>query len=190
MAHIHGRRSGARPQGPAAARLLIPHAAGRRPLHYLVLTGDIELPPKLFERVLVPQVVRDELANAEAPQAVRDWITHAPDWLKVRPADPGDDDVVVVKLDEGESAAIALALAINAELVLMDDREGVGIARRRGLAVTGTLGVLDLVARRGLSGPEAEAEGWLRGPPYAVAESVFDEIDIEGCSPGPGEEDA
>jgi predicted nucleic acid-binding protein len=36
------------------------------PLHYLVLTGDIELLPELFERVLVPQVVRDELANAEA----------------------------------------------------------------------------------------------------------------------------
>ena len=33
------------------------------PLHYLVLTGDIELLPKLFERVLVPQVVRDELAS-------------------------------------------------------------------------------------------------------------------------------
>ena len=47
------------------------------PLHYLVLTGDIELLPKLFERVLVPQVVRDELANAEAPQAVRDWIARA-----------------------------------------------------------------------------------------------------------------
>jgi predicted nucleic acid-binding protein len=32
----------------------------------------------------------------------------------------------------------------------MDDREGVGIVRGRGLAVTGTLGVLDLAARRGL----------------------------------------
>jgi predicted nucleic acid-binding protein len=115
-----------------------------------VLTGDVELLPKLFERVLVPQVVRDELANAEAPKAVRDWIVHAPDWLEMRPADPGDDDAAAVKLDEGESAAIALALAIKAELVLMDDREGVGIARRRDLAVTGTLGVLDLAARRGL----------------------------------------
>jgi hypothetical protein len=44
--------------------------------------------------------------------------------------------------------------------------------------------------RRTLSGAEAEAEGWFRGPPYAVAESVFDENDIEGCAPGPGEEDA
>ena len=44
------------------------------PLHDLVLTGDIEPLPRLFERTLVPKLVRDELANAEAPQAVRDWI--------------------------------------------------------------------------------------------------------------------
>ena len=79
------------------------------PLHYLVLTGDIELLPKLFERVLVPQVVRDELANTEAPRAVRDWIARAPGWLDVRPADPGADDVAVAKLDDGERAAMPLA---------------------------------------------------------------------------------
>jgi hypothetical protein len=43
--------------------------------------------------------------------------------------------------------------------------------------------------RRTLSRAEAEAEGWFNGPPYAVAESVFDENDVEGCSPGPGEAD-
>ena len=32
----------------------------------------------------------------------------------------------------------------------MDDREGVTAARRKGLAVTGTLGILDLAARRGM----------------------------------------
>jgi hypothetical protein len=39
--------------------------------------------------------------------------------------------------------------------------------------------------RRILSRDEAEAEGWFYGPPYAVAESVFDEFDIERCSPEP-----
>lgn len=29
---------------------------------------------------------------------------------------------------------------------------------------------------------EAEADGWFRGPPYPVAETVFDEDDLEGCS--------
>jgi hypothetical protein len=33
-----------------------------------------------------------------------------------------------------------------------------------------------------IGGAEAEAQGWLNGPPYAVAESVFDEDDFEGCS--------
>ena len=35
--------------------------------------------------------------------------------------------------------------------------------------------------RRTISGREAEAEGWFNGPPYAVAEHVFDENDLEGC---------
>jgi hypothetical protein len=26
---------------------------------------------------------------------------------------------------------------------------------------------------------------WYNGPPYAVAESVFDEYDVEGCKPAP-----
>jgi hypothetical protein len=38
---------------------------------------------------------------------------------------------------------------------------------------------------RTLSQSEAEAEGWFHGPPYVVLESVFDENDLEGCSPEP-----
>jgi len=44
--------------------------------------------------------------------------------------------------------------------------------------------------RRTLSRSEAEAEGWFKGPPYAVAESVFDEDDMEGCSLEPDPQDA
>ena len=33
-----------------------------------------------------------------------------------------------------------------------------------------------------LSAQEAEREGWFSGPPYAVAEVVFDEDDIGGCT--------
>jgi predicted nucleic acid-binding protein len=58
------------------------------PLNYLVLTGDIGLLPKLFERVLAPQAVRDELADGDAPAAVRAWIAQTSRWLEVRP-NPG-----------------------------------------------------------------------------------------------------
>jgi len=33
-----------------------------------------------------------------------------------------------------------------------------------------------------IDGTEAEQAGWFNGPPYAVAEIVFDEDDLEGCS--------
>lgn len=41
----------------------------------------------------------------------------------------------------------------------------------------------DVIAKVILSRSQAEAEGWFRGPPYAVAEVVFDENDLEGCEP-------
>jgi predicted nucleic acid-binding protein len=37
-------------------------------------------------------------------------------------------------LDEGETAAIALAIWLDADLVLMDDRRGVIVARAKGFA--------------------------------------------------------
>jgi len=49
-----------------------------------------------------------------------------------------------------ERAAIALAAAINADLLLMDEAAGRAEAKRRNLRVTGTLGVLRTAAERGL----------------------------------------
>ena len=36
---------------------------------------------------------------------------------------------------------------------------------------------------RVLNQAEAEADDWFNGPPYAVAENVFDENDMPGCTP-------
>lgn len=34
-----------------------------------------------------------------------------------------------------------------------------------------------------LSRSEAESEGWFNGPPYAVVEHIFDEDDLQLCTP-------
>jgi len=60
------------------------------------------------------------------------------------------DDASLKGIDAGEMAAIQLAAYLHADLLLMDDRKGVSAAERKGLRVTGTLGILDLAARRGL----------------------------------------
>jgi len=121
------------------------------PINYLVLIGRIDLLPTLFQRVILPSAVQRELDDRDTPPSVRDWIASPPAWVKVSET-PGRhvDDESLAGLDEGEQAAIALAAALNADLLLMDDREGVMVARSKGLEVTGTLGILSLAARRGL----------------------------------------
>jgi hypothetical protein len=42
--------------------------------------------------------------------------------------------------------------------------------------------------RRTLNQAEAKADGWFNGPPYAVAERVFDENDLPVCSLEPSDE--
>jgi predicted nucleic acid-binding protein len=124
--------------------------ADTSPLNYLVQIDAVDLLPKLFGTIAIPTAVHDELTHAQTPAAVRAWIAQAPHWLEVRPNPDLGSDATSAALDEGERAAIALAGAIAADLILMDDRGGVAFARARGFAVTGTLGVLDLAARRGL----------------------------------------
>jgi predicted nucleic acid-binding protein len=119
------------------------------PLHYLVLIGQIDLLPRLFAAVTVPTVVRDELLHPNTPRTVRLWATNPPTWLTVATA-PAHHEQALQRLDAGESAAIALALALRADLMLMDDRAAVAVVRTKGLAVVGTIGVLDLAGRRKL----------------------------------------
>jgi predicted nucleic acid-binding protein len=124
--------------------------ADTSPLNYLVLIGQIEILPALFERVFVPQIVQNELRHDQAPESVRRWITQPPSWLEVAPEGNDGDDPDLRRLDDGERAAILLAIRMGADVLLIDDRDGVKAARSRGFAVTGTLGILDLAAGRGL----------------------------------------
>lgn len=52
-------------------------------------------------------------------------------------------------LDRGEAEAIALALQITAQKLIIDERRGRAVAERLGLQLTGTLGVLVIAKQRG-----------------------------------------
>ncbi len=119
------------------------------PLRYLVLIGAIEILPRLFESVVIPDVVNAELRHARAPATVRGWAEAAPSWLITRSA-PSAEDADLWLLDAGERAAIALAMTIQPAPILIEDRAGVATARIKGLGVIGTLGLLERAARRGL----------------------------------------
>src|SRR6266566_5310324 len=124
--------------------------ADTTPLNYLVLIQAADILPSLYRRVLIPPAVSAELAHANNPHCrARAWISQPPQWLEVvglkQPVDPA-----LAHLDAGEREAISLASELQAILLLMDERDGVIIARHRGLKAVGTLAALDLAASHGL----------------------------------------
>ena len=117
------------------------------PLNYLILIDQAHVLHELYDSVIVPQSVFDEMQRAETPAEVRAWVAARPQWLEVRPVQATDPSL---KLGAGEREAIALALEFHADAILLDDRKARREAERRGLTVTGTLAVLATAARRGL----------------------------------------
>ena len=60
--------------------------ADTSPLNYLVIIEAIQILPRLYRRIVVPEPVLAELRDAGAPASVREWALHAPDWIDVRPS--------------------------------------------------------------------------------------------------------
>jgi predicted nucleic acid-binding protein len=122
--------------------------ADTSPINYLVLIDQIDLLGNLYEQVLIPAAVHDELKRDLAPQAVREWIRQPPNWLIIRTVTLASDQSTI-ELDPGEREAIQLAEEVGAEQIVIDDLKGRQEASRRGLHVIGTLGVLREAAHLG-----------------------------------------
>jgi predicted nucleic acid-binding protein len=117
------------------------------PLHYLILCGAETALPRLFSQVVIPPTVFRELQQPNTPAPVREWANSLPSWASVQ-----TPKAINLKLDvdAGELEAICLAQEIKAAAVLMDDRAGRSAAISCGLAVIGTVGLLEQAAARGL----------------------------------------
>jgi predicted nucleic acid-binding protein len=120
------------------------------PLRYLIGVGHAELLAGLFGELLIPPGVAAELADKGAPHAVREWIGQPPAWLGIRPLHSPPDAELMAALDPGEREAIQLTAEQKADVLIMDERRGRAIAQRRGLPLTGALGVLGDAYQRAL----------------------------------------
>ena len=111
------------------------------PLTALLTVGEDQLLTKLFDEVVIPVAVRDELLRNHA---------RLPDWLRVANVqNVAQVDKYCQLVDAGEAEAIELALELHADRVLMDERKGRKLAIQEGVAVIGLLGVVLLAKRKG-----------------------------------------
>jgi predicted nucleic acid-binding protein len=121
--------------------------ADSSPLIVLIKIEHVEVLPTLFGTVVIPPEVAAELRRGNRPREVRDFIASPPSWLLQRSPAAIES---IPKLHQGELAAISLARELRADLLLIDDRNGRRAAANRHIAVTGTIGVLELSAGRNL----------------------------------------
>ena len=112
------------------------------PLINLAHIGKLDLLHRLYDSVLIPQAVWDEVVVQGAGQPGAEEVSSAP-WIR-RSAVTNTQLVWALQqdLDAGEAEAIVLALETKAELLLMDERLGRETARHMGLRYTGLVGLL------------------------------------------------
>ena len=140
------------------------------PLHYLVLIHCADVLEEIFEHVLVPFAVRDELLHSGTPKLVRDWICVAKHWLEFQPvANPR----AITGIHRGEAEALQLALQVKAAAVLIDDMDGRAAAKKLGLPTVGTVGILERAAEKTLIDlPTAAAA--LKATNFFISPEVLD----------------
>jgi uncharacterized protein len=122
--------------------------ADTSPLNYAVRIGVADALFDLYGEIVVPSAVHLELIDPGSPIGLRLWVQDHRDRIEVREVTL-PDDLGLQGLHTGEAQAIFLAQETPNSLLIIDEREGRAEARRRGIAVTGLLGVIRDGAIRG-----------------------------------------
>ena len=111
------------------------------PLINMACIGKLNLLRELYGELFIPEAVWNEVVVEGKGQPGSEEIKSAT-WIKTQPV----TDLSLVRalrqeLDAGEAEAIVLALEMQAELLLMDERIGREVAGHLGLRFTGLIGV-------------------------------------------------
>lgn len=106
----------------------------------LTQIGHLDLLEKLFTAILIPPAVTRETASSVV----------LPIWIGERSlTQPIGSRILRASLGPGEREAISLALEVDAQWIVLDDRPARRLANALGLPVIGTLGILLASKRQG-----------------------------------------
>lgn len=119
------------------------------PISNLAAIGQLVILQKLYSEVIVPTAVYQELLNSgsEDPAVLAIQTLH---WIQTRSVtNAALLQPLQATLDTGEAEAIALAIELTADRLLIDERRGRRQAMQAGLKVTGLLGILLAAKQQG-----------------------------------------
>ena len=146
------------------------------PLRYLIAIEHEHLLGQLFEKVIVPAAVHEELTEARTPEDIRLRVLSLPAWYEVRTVKETHASTFPVTLHRGEREAILLAETLPADMLLIDEQIGRTIALSRNLPLSGTLGVLERADAIGLVSDFPQVLIQLKTSGFFIAESLEQQL--------------
>jgi predicted nucleic acid-binding protein len=113
----------------------------------LIQIDHLWLLRELYQNIIIPQAVYDELVSDTKNKVIIDSLN----WIKIKEVKENDiAKNLKAVIDPGESEAIALALELDADFIIIDEKKGRKIAEDYGLRKIGLLGILVESKRKGL----------------------------------------
>ena len=107
------------------------------PISNLFLIGELELLRNLYNGILIPQSVMNELKKLENFDISIEVIKQAT-WIKcIEVKQRNEVEQLLGDLDLGEAEAIILAKNLHADWLLVDETKGRKIAKNMGLQIVG-----------------------------------------------------
>lgn len=156
------------------------------PINNLAAINHLYILHQLYGTVFIPEAVYRELTDPNFPVAGATEVQTF-GWIQTRTI---NDRTLVEALDNeldiGEAEAIALAVEMQADQVLIDERRGRLVASRLNLRYTGILGVLVEAKSQGLIAEVrslldaliSEAGFWVAEPLYNSVLQLVNEINL------------
>ncbi|EDX83131.1 hypothetical protein S7335_309 [Synechococcus sp. PCC 7335] len=145
----------------------------------LAIVGKLSLLQALYGQIVIPEAVAcgPRRGGQDEPK-ISQLLTLS--WLEIQPSTNYrliDELQAVHKLDKGESEAIALALGLDADALLIDERLGRCEASRLGLSITGMLGILLAAKKQGLVGVvRPTVDALIRKAGFRISSQLYREV--------------
>ncbi len=118
------------------------------PILSLLKIDKLNILKEIYGEIIVPNAVYQEIEKGKYKSYYQDLKSI--DWIKIKHIKNTDSLSFFVDLDKGEAEVLILAKEQKADLVILDEIMGRRYAKRLGLKLTGTLGILLKAKEKGI----------------------------------------
>lgn len=151
------------------------------PLIFLAKIKKLNILKELWSEIIIPEAVQKEvIIKGRGKPEVEIIEDECKVWIKVLSAkNRSEVEALKAILDAGEAEVIALGQELNADLLLLDNREPRIFAKNLNLKVIGTIGIIIFAWQKSLIKDPLNEIHKLRANGFWLSDQLFEKIKQE-----------